>query len=139
MTPLYAEINRWRVLPHRWGETDCLMLPADWVKRIRGVDPAEDVRLTYETGAECQRVWRFFTEPLLAVAPRMEKAGLSRTARPVPGDVGIILVQTDPGVSRPHGALFLGRNWAVKCADGSVCALAAPKIIAAWEVGYAHP
>jgi len=138
MTPLYAELNRWRALPYAWGEADCLTLPADWVQRIRGVDPAEDLRLTYASLSECQRVTRFFTNPMGVVAPRMARAGLLLTTQAVAGDVGLVLIQDD-GPPRPHGALCLGRSWAVKLQTGAVAAFTPSKVLAAWGVGYAHP
>lgn len=136
MTPLYAEVNRWLVLPHRWGEADCITLPADWVRRIRGVDPAEDIRLTYGSAGEAQKAWRFFSDPLGVVAPRMLRAGLASTSAPVAGDVAVLLLSVE-GTPRPHGALCLGRRWAVKTMDGGVLSAEPLKVLGAWSVGYA--
>lgn len=138
MTPLYAELNRWRALPHAWGMSDCITLPADWILRMRGVDPAADIRMTYASLSECQRVTRFFTDPLGAVAPRLAWAGLDRTDQPVAGDFGLVLVPGD-AMRMPHGALCLGQTWAIKLVSGAVTAFAPGKILAAWGVGYAHP
>lgn len=138
MTPLYAELNRWRALPHRWGETDCILLPADWVHRVRGVDPAEDLRLTYASMAECQRVTRFFTDPLGVIAPRMARAGVPATQSPCAGDVGLVMMPGD-GAPLAHGAVCLGDTWAVKLQSGAVTAFRPSKLLAAWGVGYAHP
>ncbi|GGE26559.1 hypothetical protein GCM10011345_35670 [Gemmobacter megaterium] len=135
MSPLYAELNRWLALRHAWGSADCITLPADWVLRMRGVDPAEDIRLTYESASEAQRVWRFFSHPLEAVAPRMQRAGLALTSAPVAGDVGVLLLPLD-GMLRPHGGLCLGRDWAVKMADGGVANGPPVKVLGAWGVGY---
>lgn len=139
MTPLYAELNRWLVLPHRWGETDCVMLCADWVRRWHGTDPALDLRMTYASMSECQRVTRFFTEPLACIGPRMDAAGLSRADAPRAGDVGLIVIPGESGQPLPHGALCLGATWAVKRQDGSVLSGPAQQRIAAWRVDYAHP
>lgn len=139
MTPLYAELNRWLAVPHRWGESDCVMLCADWVQRIRGIDPAEDLRLTYGTAGECQQVTRFFTDPIGCIGPRMEAAGLPRTSAPVAGDVGILLMPVSGASARPYGALCLGRTWAAKMIEGGIHAGPPLKLLAAWSVGYAHP
>lgn len=139
MTPLYAELNRWRGLTYRWGESDCVTLCADWVLRVCGIDPAAAVRLTYESAAECQRVTRFFTDPVGSVSPHLERAGLRRTDSPVPGDIGVILLRSEPGVARPHMSLCLGETWAFKESCGAVTAATPGKIAAAWSVGYAHP
>lgn len=138
MTPLYAELNRWLAVPHQWGVDDCCTLPADWVRRWHGVDPAEDLRLTYASLSECQRVTRFFTDPVGLLSPRLERAGLARTASPVPGDVGVVLIPFE-GRPMPHGALCLGSRWAVKTVSGAVHAGEPLKLIAAWGVAYAHP
>lgn len=136
MSPLYAELNRWQRITYQWGEHDCVTLCADWVLRMRGVDPAADVRLTYDSAAECQRVTRFFTDPVGAVGPYLDRAGLPRTDDPRPGDVGVILLLSDRGVARPHMALCLGRAWALKEQSGAVIAVQPIKILQAWGVGY---
>ena len=135
MTPIYAEVNRWLTTPHRWGVSDCITLPADWVARMTGADPAEDIRLTYGSAGEAQRAWRFFTDPLGCVSPRMDRCGLRITTSPVAGDVGLLLI-SDGGPPMPHGALCLGGKWAVKTQASGVLAVEHPKIIAAWGVGY---
>ena len=135
MTPLYAELNRWLALPHQWGEADCITLPADWVLRWRGVDPAADIRLTYGSAGEAQRAFGFFTRPLEVMAPRMAAAGLAIAPAPVAGDVGFLLLPVD-GMMRAHGGLCLGRQWAVKMVDGSVNSGEPAKVLAAWSVGY---
>lgn len=139
MSPLYAELNRWMALRYQWGEADCVTLCADWVQRIRGVDPAADLRLTYGSMGECQRVTGFFTDPIACIGPRMAAVGLERTDQPRPGDVGILLVPISPHAARPHAALCLGDKWAAKSIEGAVLAALPQKILAAWSVGYAHP
>lgn len=136
MSPLYAELNRWLMLTYQWGENDCVTLCSDWILRVRGVDPAAGIRMTYDSAAECQRVTRFFTDPVGAVAPYFERAGIQRTDDPRPGDVGIILLLTERGVARPHMALCLGRSWALKDQSGAVNAGEPLKVAAAWGIGY---
>lgn len=139
MSPLYAELNRWLRVPYQWGENDCITLCADWVLRMRGVDPAADLRLTYGTMGECQRVTGFFTDPMPVIAPRMDRAGLSRTDAPVPGDVGLLLLPDGRGAARPYGGLCLGKQWASKMIEGGVLSNVPFKILAAWSVGYENP
>lgn len=137
MTPLYAEINRWRTFAHVWGQADCILCPADWIARVRGVDPASDLRGTYGSLAECQRVTRFLTHPLDVVAPRMVQCGLAATRVAVPGDVGVLLHVAD-GRIIPHGGLCLGESWAVK-SEAGVTVYRPRKVLMAWSVGYVHP
>lgn len=139
MTPLYSELNRWLGLRHQWGESDCVTLCADWVRKVRDVDPAADLRGTYRTEGDCQIVTGFFSDPIGCIAPRMEAAGLKRTARPVKGDVGILLMPVSRTVARPYGAMCLGDRWAAKMLDGRVHAAPPFKILAAWSVGYEDP
>jgi hypothetical protein len=134
MDPVFAIINRWQVIPFQWGERDCITLVADYVRLRTGQDPAADLRLTYSTAGECQRVTRFFTDPLGVVAPRMEAAGLSLTETPRRGDVGVVLLDLGASV-HPHGAICLGGGvWAVKTQESGVLAMAPLKVLAAWGV-----
>lgn len=135
MTPIMAEINRWTGLRFVWGISDCVMIVADWVQRHTGIDPAADLRMTYGTAGECQRVTRFFTDPVGVIAPRMAAAGLPITAEPVRGDVGVLMQVTEGGVIRPHAGLCMGKNWAVLGVAGVEVGTPA-KVVAAWAVGY---
>jgi hypothetical protein len=136
MTPLIAEVNRWLTVQYAWGWNDCVTLCADWVCKIRGFDPAENFRGTYQTAGECQRVHRFFTDPVGAIAPHLSSVGIERTDNPKPGDVGIVLTPPDGGAARPHMALFVGSFWALKAQTGEVITFKPFKIIATWSVGY---
>lgn len=135
MTPLFKEVHRWMGLPFRWGETDCCMVVCDWVLAVRGFDPAAGLRLTYDSAGECERLTRWFSDPVAAWAARM--APLPRVERTVPGDIGILQMDTGNGRIRPHGALFLGGRgvWAVK-GEAGVVAFERPAVLAAWGVGY---
>lgn len=139
MTPLFVELNRWLALPHLWGETDCIMLCADWVMRCGWPDPADGLRMTYGTAGECERVTRFFTRPLDLVGVRMAAAGLRPVSSPAPGDVGLLLRPQRGGSVRPYSAVCLGASWAAKAENGAVDVAPAFKVLAVWGVGYAHP
>lgn len=137
MTPLVAELNRWIGLRFIWGESDCILCCADWAARWLGADPAADLRLTYGTAGECQRVTRFFTQPLDCVGPRIVAAGGVPVTVPAPGAVGIVLQVIGAGQTRPFGAVHAGRGrWAAKAEQG-VWVSEAVKVLAAWDVGYA--
>lgn len=64
MIRLYAELNRWRVTPWAWGQMDYMLSLADWVPNQTGIDPADDVRLTYEDRSSCQRDTGFLRDQL---------------------------------------------------------------------------
>ncbi len=139
MTPLIGEIHRWATRPHVWGEWDCITLLGDWVARWHGIDPAADVRLTYESAAEAQRVYRFLSDPLPALAARLDPV-LARAVDPRPGDIGLVAFGSD-GALRWQPALKLGRFWACKIAGqgAGACSVATwepVKVAAAWSVDY---
>lgn len=105
-------------------------------------DPAADLRLAYGSAGECQRLTRFFTDPLAAVRPRYARCGLVDASDPVRGDVGLMIIPQD-GQLRPIGGLCLGlidggMLWAAKSETG-VAVIAAPKVLAVWSVGYVDP
>ncbi|MGY9046057.1 hypothetical protein P775_14280 [Puniceibacterium antarcticum] len=140
MTPLYAELHRWASLPFLWGESDCCLVVCDWVERVTGIDPARDLRMTYDSAGSCQRETGFLRDPLRITTQCMEGiAGLARTAAPVAGDVGVIKILLE-GQVRPVAALCLGpAGWAVKSIQRGTTTLAPSHVIGvmrAWSVGY---
>jgi hypothetical protein len=135
MTPLYRFLNVMYGRKFIWGECDCVLMLADWVQFLRGVDPAAEYRLTYGTAGECQRVTRFYTEPVALFDRLLAPHGIAQTAAPVAGDIGIVLLPMD-GRMRPHGALCLGNKWAAKSEHGILAAMP-PQVVQAWGVNYA--
>lgn len=136
MTPLYQEINRWMGLPFIWGIHDCALCASDWVWRVRGVDPAEDVRGLYDDRLSCHRLTGWLRDPVAAFGGRMEAIGLHRVQVPLAGDVGLVRL---PDARREVvAAVYLGDCWAIKGEHGTTTmAEAAVEMVAAWSVGYA--
>jgi hypothetical protein len=134
MTAYMAEVNRWSALPFVWGQTDCIMVLADWAGRWLGVDPAADIRLTYGTAGECQRVTRFWTHPMDAIGPRIVAAG-GVPSEPAPGCVGVLWQDE---VNRPHGGLALRDGWWAAKAEQGVFVTRPRKVLSCWDVGYAE-
>jgi hypothetical protein len=134
MDLLGAQLYRWAGQPFAWGSCDCVTVLADWVLQVRGFDPAADLRLTYGSAGECQRLTQFFSDPLAVFAPRLEPHGVMRTVAPVRGDLGITIEVTAAG-ERPCGALCLGKFWVSKSENGIVAGRPA-RILAAWGMGY---
>lgn len=135
MTPLYQEINRWMGLPFIWGVHDCSMCAADWVWRVRGVDPVADVRGLYDDRLSAHRLTGWLRDPVAAFGGRMEAIGLQRVQVPQAGDVG--LVRPPDARREVVAAVYLGDCWAVKGEHGTTT-IAEPmvEVIAAWSVGY---
>ena len=138
MDLLVAWVNRLQAEPFAWGESDCVLIAADWVRLVRGVDPAADLRMTYASAAEAQRVLGWFTDPLAVVGPRMADAGLAVTDEPLRGDVAVVDLPDARGRMRPHGAILFGREfWVARAEAGVIClARSAVQVRQAWGVGY---
>lgn len=135
MSPLYAELHRWAGQAHDWGRCDCMTTVCDWIASRTGMDPMADLRLAYSSPAECQRLTGFLHDPLAAVSPRFEAAGLTLGNELRPGDVGILRRRDDP--RWPVGGLWLGEAWGCKGPDGTTTlAPAMVEVLAFWSVGY---
>ena len=137
MTPLQAEMHRWARMPFVWGESDCVLVCADWVRQCRGVDPAASMRGAYSSPQELNRRFGWLYDPLAVLEPRMTDAGLPATETPLVGDVGLVLQSSGGGVQAWHqGGVCLGNGiWAVKGMEG-VGAHVPAHILRAWSVGY---
>lgn len=135
MTPLYVEINRWLPLKFVWGETDCMIVLGDWIKRLHDVDPVEDIRGQYNSVMSCQRLTGFFTDPVAVFQKFADRASLEKCAGPARrGDVGVLL-HVSEGKLQPVGGLCLGKSWAIKAPTGATT-LRPMKVLAAWDARY---
>ena len=136
MSPLYAHISMWIPRDFIWGETDCLMVLADWVKFVRGVDPAERYRGTYDSPLTAEKVSGFMMHPLRVTTECFEEvAGLEPTENPVAGDVAVLSLPVNDKF-RCCGAICLGEHgWAVKAPRGATTIKSAV-FTKAWSVGY---
>lgn len=139
MTPLYAEIHRWATMPFVWGESDCITVLADWVARVHGRDPMENIRGTYDSRASCQRETGFFRDPVGTIDAALETiGGLPRVDEPSPGDIAVIRVAEEGGRVSPCGALWLGTCWACKSQRGAITLRPdmVHGVLAIWGVSY---
>ncbi|MFC4668918.1 DUF6950 family protein [Seohaeicola nanhaiensis] len=140
MRDVYVEMHRWRALPFVWGETDCMTCLADWVLRVRGVDPAAHIRMTYDSAASCQRQTGFLRDPIAAVEACLATiGGLPRVETPAEGDVAVIMAHGPAGGLTPCGALWLGEAWGCKGPRGATVlnTRMVRDVLAVWGVGYA--
>jgi hypothetical protein len=111
-----------------FGQTDCSMTVANWVKAARGRDPGAPLRGRYSTRLGWVRIVNRAGGLLPVFSRLLRQAGLRRTATPVPGDVGLVTVPRF-GV---FGAIKVKRGWFVRM-QGRVV-IAPFKHIAAWKV-----
>lgn len=139
MTPLYQELHRWATLPFIWGETDCMLVLADWIKRVRGADPAAHIRGLYDSRGTCQRETGFLRDPVAAVDACLATiGGLDRVEEPEPGDIAVLMLREADGRVSPCGALWLGAAWGCKGPTGATTLTprAVIEVKAIWSVGY---
>lgn len=137
ISPLYAELNRWRITPWEWGRMDCVLSLADWCLAQGWPDPMADVRMTYHDRSSCQRETGFLREPLGITSRCFEGvAGLSVVASAAPGDIAILSF----GQYEHFGAVWAGSHgWASKDEGGVTFydPRLVPAVLRIWGVGYA--
>jgi len=129
--------------PHQWGQWDCCMLLANWVRENTGVDPAADLRGTYHSEFGWRRILAREGAMVEVVRKRLLAAGLTETApgeairlEDVPeiirgfraGDLAVVMI---PSVG-PTGAIFTGRGFAAKLDSGLMRVPAVP--LAGWRM-----
>jgi hypothetical protein len=110
-----------------WGEWDCLMFVASWVRERRGDDPAQPWRGRYrsEFGAARMMLEQGGMVPLMALG--LGAIGMQRTNDPKRGDVAVV-----NGAEGETGAIILGVNSA-SIGHRGLFVRRAP-IVAAWSV-----
>lgn len=137
MAPLYQELHRWAVTPFRWGESDCCLIVADWIARVRGADPAAHLRGMYDSAGSCERETGFLSDPVAAVEDVLATiGGLDRVTEPSRGDVA---VYQRHGERWAFGGVWTGTDWASKGQEG-VTFLKPGEVrpLAIWALGYAE-
>ncbi|MFY0620036.1 DUF6950 family protein [Shimia sp.] len=134
MNDLYRELHRWMAMPFDWTDANCAFCVADWIKQVRGVDPAAADRFTFADMASCQRATGFFSDPVGVFAERIEAAGLTRGNELKAGDVGILEVA---GERTALAGVFTGSSWAFKGPNGTTTRRPDQvRVLAFWSVGY---
>ncbi len=132
MSPLYLEINRWLATPFDWATANCAFVAADWVARVRGVDPAAPHRWTFDDMPGCQRATGFFTDPVGVVDRAMAAVGIGRGNALAMGDVAVLRLR-DTG--RPVVAVWTGQSWVMKGPEGATTrAPATVELLAFWSI-----
>lgn len=124
----------------KWGETDCLMILADWVRLNHGVDPAAAYRGRYHSEDEYRALLKEGGGIVPTVNRALAQIDISRTDDPKPGDIGIIRAPTMVRRGRVHlgrlGAIYVERKQWAHIMNGSL-AIASEKFVrpvAAWAV-----
>jgi hypothetical protein len=132
---LAAHVRALGFRPFVWGETDCCLFVADWVREVTGIDPAAEWRGCYWSLRTARRLCRHHGGIVAAICREMD-ALFSRTDDPLPGDVGIVRapvgVRDGRLVQQEVGAIRTGDLWTVKGRTG-VGGADFP-LVAAWRI-----
>lgn len=132
MDRLYAMLHLWAAAPHAYGQCDCMLVCADWVRAVRGFDPAARWRGSYGDPDLCPlgRRYRADPEPLwregFAPLPEVATAGF--------GDVALVALAGERWLI---GAVRLrGRDWAIKTPGRGMMTTRFVRPVLIYGVGY---
>lgn len=116
--------------PWEWGVTDCCTFAADWVFACTGIDPAAELRGTYDKDT-AKRLIAEKGSLYNLVAPHMDRH-FSRTEEPTDGDVGLVWAPVSYEAYGQLSAIKLGQYWVAKAMRG---VYAGPfDTVAAWRI-----
>lgn len=115
----------------RWGERDCALFVADWVRLVTGRDPASHLRGRYRDAGGALALAG--TGGLVGIVARCARdAGLQRVKDAAPGAIGVV---RDPA-GTVYCAIRSATGWVARTDAGLIVAdPRAVRVIAAWEVG----
>lgn len=132
MDKALAHAHKWMATPFVWGESDCMLVLADYLMDMGYADIGDKWRGMYDSALSCHRVSGFLTDPVKPLEEGVSRLGLKFTDNPVRGDIGVITVRHKDGKIKAVGALCLGQNWAVK-SENAVLVDKPVQILAAWH------
>lgn len=130
----HAMVKKWR-----WGEFDCMLWVADWVKFCTGQEIAAEYRNNYTTEREARNRIKEAGGIIELMELCVSRAGAKRTTDPQPGDFGLVRVPFKQWRGRwvqvPAGALHVRDDmWAIKPADGQQLIIHPFPVVAAWTL-----
>lgn len=134
MDMAYVHLNRWLALDFVWGETDCMLVLADYLIDLGYPDIGAKWRGKYDSSTSCHRLTNYLKDPVAPLQEGCSLIGLDRTDNPQRGDIGVIRIQDADMRVKAVGALFAGQNWAVKGELRRVLIGPAIDVLAAWRV-----
>lgn len=129
MAELATFLRRIAEVPLIYGQSDCFLTAADWVREVEGFDPAAAWR-----GRCCDRAGALALLKQAGGVVAMAQAGMNRPriSNPKAGDVGVVVTQGSNGPVEV-AAICTGARWAAKTERGLWIGRAEP--LAAWRVG----
>lgn len=130
-------LDAWLMKRERYGEADCALFMADWIRAKRGIDPAAPWRGRYETPMQALRIVKRAGGLKAIVGKALRSHGIVETDDPKAGDIAVVNVPSDRMAFGGVGAIFASpRALAVPLENGGlICARAdLVKVLAAWSV-----
>lgn len=115
-----------------YGEWDCCLFVADWIKARTGRDPAAGWRGTYSTEKGAAKLLRRRGGIVRHFALVAAEHGLRPVARAAEGDVGVLSQPAAGGRMELVAGICTGPRWALLLERGIVSGPAAP--VASWRV-----
>ena len=130
---LVAFLREASAAPFAWGEWDCCMTLANWVRSVRGPDPADHLRGTYSDDAGWRKIVADQGGLIRVVEAVARRADMLRIHPDFaqPGDVAVARIG---GNDFELGAICTGPDrWVVKLQRG-VQRFPATRALAAWRL-----
>lgn len=118
--PLTRFLNEAAARPFAWGEWDCLLWLAEWVKVNRGIDPAAGLRGEYGSMLTAAKVVKRAGGMSALVEKQVRPFGIKRVEASQRGDIAVIPV-AGPGTEHfgsLAGSIILEGSAALFCQDG---------------------
>lgn len=115
-----------------FGECDCMLIVADWVRQLTGYDEGAHYRGTYNDEMGWRNVVMRAGGPVMLVDEACARLGL-RCTLPAPraGDVGVVAM---PSVGH-IGAICGGARWIVMTTVGlAALSVSKTRVLTAWGV-----
>jgi len=113
--------------PFKWGETDCCMFLADWIRWKHAKDLASEFLGRYHSQRGAQLLIKREGGVIALLDKRLLAAGFPRTKAPVSGDAGVII--TPLGET---AAICTETGWVFKSAGGLIAGK--PPAAASWKL-----
>ncbi len=115
-----------------WGQRDCCLFAADWVRTCTGEDPAQGLRGTYADEAGALAVIRRSGGFYRFVTIRLAQPMMREPLRAGRGDLAALAGESE---DMPALGIVLGARVAVLTPRHDLVQLPVTSIIAAWRIG----
>lgn len=135
--PLTQFLLRAAIRPFIWGDWDCLLWLAEWIKETRHVDPGVGFRGSYDSMLGAARIVRLYDGMANLVDVGVKPYGIEYTTEPRRGDIAVVGVAGDGGENFGNlaGGILLSGSVALLCQVGlMVPRLENVSIVAAWRL-----